>query len=229
MSSNIETHKIYRTYNGLNCPDVIQSYHWYIVPKAGRTSLLYWLNQNKCLNPAFKVWKSQPKKFRVHLPPWVLDPDKTKDSEKLDKLDTLFTFAFVRNPFDRLVSTFFNKVIDIREEERLEFYEQFKDNTFEEFAHIVCDNININFKGTEVHIKSQHSLMPDQIDFLGRFENYNNDTEKVCQIIANKSFDKRQGNRSIHKHYTTYYKSQELKDKVYNKYIEDFKRFNYEF
>lgn len=220
----METNKLYRTYNGLKCVNIIKPYHWYMIPKAGRTSLLYWLNQNDCLNPAFRVWNGTH-----HLPHWAFDPDIKEDRENLNKLDTLFTFAFVRNPFDRLVSAFFNKTKQVKPKHRLEFYEQFRDNTFEEFAHILCDNININDKWMDAHVLPQHLQMPDQIDFLGRFENYNNDAEKVCQIIANKSFDNRRTNRSRHEHYTTYYKSQDLKDKVYNKYIEDFKRFNYEF
>lgn len=224
----MKTNKLYRTYNGLNCTNIIKCYHWYMVPKAGRTSLLYWLNQNDYLNPAFRVW-DRTTKHKHHLPPWVNDPDIEEDTKRLNKLDTLFTFAFVRNPFDRLVSAYFNKTKQVKTKHRLEFWEQFRDDTFEQFAHTLCDHININDKWMDGHVKPQHSEMPDQIDFLGRFENYNDDTEKVCQIIANKSFDKRQANPSRHEHYTKYYKSQDLKDKVYKKYIEDFKRFNYEF
>lgn len=220
--------KLYRIYTGLNCPKIVTNYTWYVVPKAGRTSLLYWLNQNKYLNPEHKIWDKNKNK-NEHLPPWIFHSDEVKDKDQLKKLDTLFTFAFVRNPFDRLVSTFFNKIIQIKTKHRLEFYDQFKDNTFEEFAHTFCDTFDINDKYTDSHVKPQYLAMPDKIDFLGRFENYNNDAEKVCQIIANKSFDNRRSNPSRHEHYTTYYKSQDLKDKVYNKYIEDFKRFNYDF
>ena len=159
----MQNNRVYQTYNSLNCLNVIKPYHWYMIPKAGSRSILYWLNQNKCLNPEFRVWKNSQKN-KVRLPPCVLDPDIVKHSKKLEKLDTLFTFAFVRNPFDRLVSTFFNK------KGTYWVYKQFKDNTFEEFAHIVCDNMNINKKSSDEHMRSQYLQMPDKLDFIGRFE-----------------------------------------------------------
>lgn len=225
----MKNNRVYQTYNGLRCLNVMQPYHWYMIPKVGSRSILYWLHLNKCLNydnPKYRVWNNQQ-----HLPPSVFNTAIAKEREQLKELDSLFTFAFVRNPFDRLVSLFFNKIKnpDIADKHRILFFEQFKHNTFEEFAHSICDHTNINDNSTDQHIRSQYLQMPDKLHFIGRFENLNDDMEKVCQIIANKYFDKRHQNQSQHKHYTEYYKSQDLKDKVYNKYIEDFTRFNYEF
>jgi len=175
-------------------------YIWYVVPKCGRTSLLYWLKKHNLIE--------QEKKGLS-----------TGDSLSV-KHNEYFTFAFCRNPYDRLVSAYFDKVV----KQKLPLYKRWKDKSFKEFANDVCDMPTDKVDG---HIVPQVFLIPENLDFLGRFENLNQDIQTVTNKLFNINFDNRCYNASEHNHYPEYY-NKALRDKVYAKYKEDFERFGYD-
>ena len=175
-------------------------YIWYVVPKCGRTSLLYWLIKHNLIEQE-KTGLS------------------TGDSLSVNH-NEYFTFAFCRNPYDRLVSTYFDKVT----RQELPFYKRWKNKSFAEFASDVCDMSTDNMDG---HVIPQVFLIPKNLDFLGRFENLNQDIQTVTNKLFNIKFDDRHYNKSKHKHYSEYY-DKILRDKVYIKYKEDFERFRYD-
>lgn len=138
------------------------------------------------------------------------------------KYKKYFKFAFVRNPWDRVVSCYFNKVVTQCHPPFAICYGR----TFEEFVYFIngCDLT----KG-DIHIRLQTVLIPlEEVDFIGRLENFSEDLRYVfgrigirCQTIPKK-------NRSSHEHYSKYYNNI-TKKIIAEKYKADIKAFGYVF
>ena len=91
-----------------------------------------------------------------------------------------YKFAFVRNPYDRFVSSWKDKVVERN-------YFHFPDLELEKMKDI--NNFirwveKQNIEKCDEHIRSQYSLIDvEQLDFLGRFESFNEDFKKVAQKL----------------------------------------------
>ena len=141
-----------------------------------------------------------------------------------------FKFAFARNPWSRLLSSYKNKVAQWNQnspkyEFRIPFYKDFKDASFKEFV------IWIALNGTdhEDHIRQQTSLVPyDLVDFIGKFENLQEDFSIVCDKISIPRKKLEHWNATKHKHYTEYY-DDETREIVAEKYAKDIEYFGYKF
>jgi len=173
-------------------------------------------------------------------PPWQdskqreIDHYRLKDyAESNDYNSSYFKFCFVRNPWSKLVSEFFYKKNGTKiwpgPDPRL----------------INCKNINfssfvralnlIDFS-SKTHWESAH-LIPQvdfiktkdsKIDFVGRFENLQEDFNTVCRKIGIAEQQLPYKNKSNHKHYTEYYDN-ETREIVAEKYARDIEYFGYEF
>lgn len=92
-----------------------------------------------------------------------------------------FKFAFVREPKDRLISAWKNQVIknnvyNFNKEDRL------KMKSFNLFVNWLSSQ---DICSTDVHFRMQRELIDlNNIDFLGRFENFNSDFNYVCETIG---------------------------------------------
>ena len=138
-------------------------------------------------------------------------------------------FTFVRNPYDRLVSTYnYLKAGGTTPGDR-----KIRDSlnlftlTFEEFVHLIAD--------TDTRGKIQHCL--PQVKFIEpeqgwdkinifRFENINNDFTHACEYVGIGSHKLPHLNKSKHTHYTEYYNDSTRK-LVHDIYKEDIEAFNY--
>jgi hypothetical protein len=136
-----------------------------------------------------------------------------------------FKFAFVRNPFDRLVSCWTSKVINYNFYE-FEKEEYFKMKEFENFVDYVG---TLDLAKADGHLRLQRELIDlDNIDFLGRMENFENDFHEVCRrihIVSGQLVNKNKGKRTDYRDYYT----PELAEKVYKIYEKDIRIFNYTF
>ena len=104
-----------------------------------------------------------------------------------------FKFTFVRNPWDRLVSCYANKITEGQAETRLKKRKYGDvtlrgDMTFKEFAEAVC---RIPDEVSNVHWRSQHITVCDDgleknilANFVGRFENLAEDFQFVAKEIG---------------------------------------------
>ena len=139
--------------------------------------------------------------------------------------DSFFKFTFVRNPWDRVISNYHHfKVCEERGDHQIS--KNIKN--FEEFVKKRLFNDGV------VHLNKASDFIMDQnknvlVNFIGRFENLENDFKVICDKIGLKNICLREHNRSNRdKDYTKYY-SDETKEIVGNVYKEDIERFEYKF
>jgi Sulfotransferase family len=151
-----------------------------------------------------------------------------------------FRFCFVRNPWDRLVSCYKDKisyhkghVYERYNNSFIRFLKEmglFKPNmTFDDFAKAVCD---IPDEIAEGHLRSQHSFTTDEtgrelINFIGRFENFDEDFRIVRKKLGT-NYDVPHLRKTIHEDYKTYY-SERCASRVFERYKKDIERFGYQF
>ena len=137
-----------------------------------------------------------------------------------------FKFSFVRNPWDRLVSCWQNKIIDNRKahifgstQESLDSFTGFVD-------HVAGQDLS----SCNIHIRLQCVQMDlNHLDFLGRFERFADDFRLVCGKLGLPGELERRLNASSRRpDYRTYY-TPELAARVGALYRRDIDLFGYAF
>ena len=106
--------------------------------------------------------------------------DHVKPNDWIEKLgkeewSTYFKFGFTRNPWDRMVSLYFYRKNNLR---------SLRNITFEQY--LVKLKNNVKMSKTQKDKFNQHEWFyhdGNPIDFIGRFENYEEDFEKVKEIL----------------------------------------------
>ena len=153
-----------------------------------------------------------------------------KFAKNYDDLETLFSFAVVRNPYDRAVSTYNYLRQDnywFHGSKKHPFYETAKNLTFPQFIKWYEQN-QLTFKRKALEMNEQYIYVTDNnnniiVDFIARYENLNDDWKTICKRI-NKDIPLKHINKSKRSNYEDYY-DQETKDIVYNVYKKDFELF----
>ena len=151
-----------------------------------------------------------------------------KDTER--KHTAQFTFTFVRNPWDRLVSSYFYlKNGGNCKEDKTDF-----ENFFIHYSSFEDMLLNWNdIFYNQIHFKPQWEWICDDdeniiVDYVGRVENFQEDFNIVCDKIGIPRQQLPHKNKSKHKYYTEYY-DDETKQIVAEKYAKDIEYFGYEF
>ena len=140
-----------------------------------------------------------------------------------------YSFAFVRNPYDRLYSCYKNKVAAVLKESETFYYKDFlwnylkKDICFEQFVKkivLIPDSL------CDPHLQPQHySVINDKKkyrpDFIGRFENLAADFEPIRARFDLHKLEHRNQSQTHKDEWKDYY-TKELVDLVYQKYKKDF-------
>ena len=148
------------------------------------------------------------------------------------KVDKYFSFTFCRNPWDRAVSGYKSWF-----REACPFRNMVKGTTLKDY--LLCRNgyerINHleNSLGRGDHFRSQYEYIIDEhsepiIDYIGRFETYQQDFNTVCDKIGIPRQQPPHMNITNHKHYTEYY-DDETRQIVAEKYAKDIDYFGYKF
>ena len=137
----------------------------------------------------------------------------------LEQWDKYFKFAFVRNPWDRLVSiyTYAVKLRGI-------------DVSFRDFVLNICDFDSDPFivRHREPCSLYTHFDGEQVIDFVGRYENLQIDFSKMCKMIGVDSVTLPHISKTGHDHYVDYY-DEETKVVVCEEYRGDVENYGYEF
>jgi hypothetical protein len=147
------------------------------------------------------------------------------------KFQRYFKFAFVRNPWDRLVSTYFFLKRGGLNEMDCQWAEQ-NLSGYDDFDSFVRGWVTEENVWSWVHFKPQHFFICDNdmnlmMDFVGRMESLVDDFSFVAKRLG---CDVRLEviNKSDHEHYSKYYTDETIRivERVYKK---DIRTFNYKF
>jgi len=150
-----------------------------------------------------------------------------------------FRFSFVRNPWDRLVSCYMEKIINpnpnvkfINSMKKAYPGHNFQDMDFVDFVHFVY---RLPKRQMEPHFLPQHWFFrPSAMDLVGRVENFSEDLQKLASHLSPAAREKIAGmeiprlKKSEHLHYTQYY-NDETRRLVGKKYAQDIRLFGYHF
>ena len=203
-----------------------QNFLFVAVPKTGTTKIENYLNDHFYKTNVHISWPSEEsgeRPFHKHSTSIELErefPDYSK----------FYKFAFVRNPYDVVVSWFsyltksLNKPSKhLKDLHKSRYGERYMSGDFKDFCDYAPPWVFANC----------YSFIMDRygdvgVDYIGRYENFANDFEEVCAHlrIPPPSADKE--NSSGHAHYTTYYDDY-TRDLVSRKFALDLKIFDYYF
>jgi len=164
------------------------------------------------------------------------------------KYSTYFKFAFVRNPFDRLVSVYLEKVckdpsliarnpglqtIFTKEglfKQYLSIEGMYPHMPFKSFVAIIS---KISDEKAERHLRSQNKFICSEtgeifVDFVGRFENFEKEIASLMHQMNVTSYSIPHLLKSDRKHYSSYYDSSSVA-LVKERYKGDLKLFSYQY
>jgi hypothetical protein len=138
-----------------------------------------------------------------------------------------FKFAFVRNPWDRLVSCWTDKIVKKKgvlfgfgpeQVERMMRFEDFVDYVS------TLDITRCNY-----HLRSQCAMIDvDDVDYVGRVEAFAEDFGQICRTLEVPCETVEQRNKGRREGHREYY-TEGLRDKVFRIYRKDVQVFGYEF
>ena len=135
--------------------------------------------------------------------------------------DSCFVFSFVRNPYDRLLSAHKYLTGGYGNEGDTKLGKTLSSD----FKYFVKNELHMHHYG---HFTPMKYFLDYNIDFIGRFENFQEDFNIVCNKIGIQQQQLPHQNKSEHKHYTEYY-DEETKSIVAEKYAKDIEHFGYKF
>ncbi|MGI0015552.1 MAG: sulfotransferase family 2 domain-containing protein [Nitrososphaera sp.] len=193
---NIAKRAIFFNRYNLTCSDT-RKYVWFRVAKVCTRSILNVLERNSEFteNGSWIYYRRRPYK-------------------------DYFRFAFVRNPWDRVVSCYEEKVIG-----RKLFPDCWGEN-FKFFVKYICRQ---DLRVADRHIRLQSSLFPlRDVNFIGRFESFTEDFSYVCKKLNFPYEDHIHLNRSKHEPFHTYYDEEDVA-LINQAYAIDVKNFGYKF
>lgn len=139
-------------------------------------------------------------------------------------INKVYTFTFVRNPFDKLLSSYLNYTIN--NTPNFDDYIDMVEEVVENKLYLTKSAINSN--DLSHYIPMSEMIGDNKLDFIGRFENFDEDIIKLSkktpylQCLNDVKIRKRTVN------YRNYY-SQRNKKIIEKLYEKDLKNFNYKF
>ena len=139
--------------------------------------------------------------------PWAHGPKKHTMLEDVPNWKDYFSFAFVRNPWDRMLASYAYKN---RKNLQLDLFEQFVRRL------------------TSTKKRLAQYNMVKNCSFIGRFEHINEDFRTICDILELKDIVLPHLVKSKHEPYAHYY-TDELKDIVYKLSSGDIDHFGFTF
>ncbi len=149
----------------------------------------------------------------------------------IDKYCQYYSFAFVRNPWERLVS-WYSMIAHRGIRNRLFDYVWKNANSFDDFV-IKCTDIIEDLDGRKSTLYNQLDYISDEqgkiiVNFVGRFEYLQRDAENLFKNIGLATPKIPHLNSEKHRHYSYYYRPY-TRDLVAERYQRDIEYFGYTF
>tara|TARA_Y100000114_G_C11709028_1_gene302462 strand:- start:169 stop:786 length:618 start_codon:yes stop_codon:yes gene_type:complete len=196
-----------KLYSIISCDKT--KFAWFKIPKTGTLSFSTILDKHLNLDRGV---------FR----PTIVDNVDIEDLHSYSETyDDYFKFTFVRNPWDRLFSCYLDKVVNtINTSREIICYKKYNGMSFSDFVFSISAQ---DLTSCSIHHRLQTSLFPaDKIDFVGKFENLQEDFTYVLNKIGLNSFKIPHKNKTSHKNYSLYYdlKSRDIVSDLYKKDID---------
>jgi hypothetical protein len=176
------------------------------VAKTGSTSLLksIYKDDKKDIAETRRLDTSEHWRDDInHYPLYII-----KKIVRCENYENYFKFAFVRNPYDRIVSAF-------------SYDSQFHGMGLDFKKFVFSKSIPVKYD------INQYDFVIGS-DFIGKFENLQSDFDFICDRLGITRDPLNLDNYSKHKHYSEYY-DDETKEFVAKKYAKDIEYFGYEF
>ena len=171
------------------------------------------------LNKKFEAFDFSIGEFKDHIP-YQLILEKKLDYKK-------FLFTFVRNPFSRLVSLYFEC---LGNNFHIKDLNTNNDINFEQFVDIITEK---HYWFTIPMIDYIGSKNIKKIDFLGRFENFEDDILKLKKklkiSIKHHNFNNQLNSKFKFSDYRSFYSNNKIIDKVSSYYERDLQTFQYDY
>ena len=201
------------------------------IPKCAGTSVKYFLFPNREIHwfdanyEVLHGWCPDRKFFMQHATAvQLLDTGLISD----EQWKTYYKFTFVRNPWDRAVSDYFWLMQDRKIRDS---FKNYLDKSGK-FSAVLNDIEATYYRGDHLIPQSRffETKGPNKMDFVGRFENFESDMQKVAAELGMESHFDLHINKRIKKrpHYSKMY-TNALQEKVNNMYSEDIDAFGYTF
>lgn len=232
--------KLYGAYDGSVDIVALHSHKllYFAVPKVANTSIKVALS--KAIDPELQAWAEENSKKTSFLRDPELRPNLYRRRILLNKFAaekyrSYERWAFVRNPWDRLVSCYSDKVMrDIVHDGMAESFakhaEYRPEMPFEDFARTVC-----RMSETEAnrHFRSQYTFLVDRRGKLfpqqiGHFETLGEDFDRMCRGFGIGDITLPTYKATKHRDYRDYY-TPSLRDEVAQRYRQDIDLFGYSF
>jgi len=195
---------------------VPDNFIWLKAPRTGGSSMLYGVIQPYFKSTIIHHQKWNREQYRPYL-----------DGLDNNNIERKFMFTFVRNPWERLLSLYFWTKISPS-------FWSCRHKIVQSFTQFVYDLESMQRK--EAAIREHSTPLSSYayfngvqfVDFIGRFENLQEDFNVICDKIGIPQQKLPQINKSKHKHYTEYY-DDETKQIVAEKFAKDIEYFGYKF
>ena len=193
------------------------------IPKTGGTSLASaLLSQGEAFN-RLPERIERHKNYVKNPLEWTIKHSRMHDVDQ--RYQNFFCFAFVRNPWDLMVSSFSWWTQKPKQlQTRKDYGYDIKAKGFKAFIKSNSSCLNECYHNNE----GQLYWLNDKIDFIGRYENLQQDFNTICDKIRIPRQALPHINKSKHKHYTEYY-DDETRETVAEKYAKDIEYFYYKF
>ncbi|NOD34424.1 MULTISPECIES: sulfotransferase family 2 domain-containing protein [unclassified Ruegeria] len=164
--------------------------------------------------------------------PWLEDPYGHTSIETYSNkpwFHDFFRFAFVRHPFDRLVSAFFFLNAGGLNQHDRRFRDEHLATYSGDFRHFVLDGLSE--VATHVHFRPQVTWLTDRdgsrpLNFIGRFENFEEDLGRVADQLGIAMNPAVHLNPSKRGRWQSYF-DEDVARVASSVYFEDFRAFGY--